>query len=349
MIYGLWHRSWMSIWYIFDHITISHSVWQTPHRKMQICIGAMYIPIGENYFNERSLGGTARWLQLQPSSAWPRRRKRSKMFSLCTIRITARSSWDSSESETFISRLSPCFTGVIWFPYDVIMAKEKCGLDDGCTILIFSTDDGCTCWWRWLHCFGRVIFDTHTADPLQTNMLIGCMIVVKCDTCKISGAYAHFDCITCTVGDIGNRHSMQVTQSYKERLFPPQLEINLWMIWHHKLKLPLRAKYSWFQGMVIRVEQCAKFEAISSIMHGTPQFDPFHQFKIGQEWRVERRKIPRLPGSLDHYSAPHYWDVIMGAMASQSPASWLFIQPFVQSKSKENIKASRHWSVSAPP
>ena len=50
--------------------------------------------------------------------------------------------------------------------------------------------------------------------------------------------------------------------------------------------------------MVIRVEQCAKFEAIPSIMHGTPQFDPFHQFKIGQEWRVERRKITRIIGSL---------------------------------------------------
>ena len=44
----------------------------------------------------RSLGGTARWLQLQPSSSWPRRRKRSKMFSLCTTRITARSFWNPS-------------------------------------------------------------------------------------------------------------------------------------------------------------------------------------------------------------------------------------------------------------
>ena len=151
-------------------------------------------------------------------------------------------------------------------------------------------------------------------------MLIGCMIVVKCDTCKISGAYAHLDCITSTVGDIGNRHSMQVTHSYKERifhLFPPQLETNLWMIWHHKLKLPLSAKYSKFQGMEIRVEQCAKFEAIPSIMHAIPQFDPFHQFKIEQEWSVERRKNPRLLGSLDYYSAPHYSDVIMSAMASQ--------------------------------
>ena len=69
--------------------------------------------------------------------------------------------------------------------------------------------------------------------------------------------------------------------------------------------------------MVIRVKQCATFEAIPSIMHGTPQFDPFHQFKIGQEWRVERRTIQRLPGSLDHYLAPHYSDVIMSAMASE--------------------------------
>ena len=69
--------------------------------------------------------------------------------------------------------------------------------------------------------------------------------------------------------------------------------------------------------MVIRIEQCPKFETIPSIMHGTPQFDPIRQFKIGQQWRVERRKIPRLPGSLDHYSAPHYSDVIMSAMASQ--------------------------------
>ena len=61
------------------------------------------------------------------------------------------------------------------------------------------------------------------------------MIVVKCDTCKISesGAYTHLDCIKSTAGDIGNRHSMQVTHSYKERifrLFPPQLKANLWMI-----------------------------------------------------------------------------------------------------------------------
>ena len=107
--------------------------------------------------------------------------------------------------------------------------------------------------WRWLHALMTIVAlfrtgnfrHTHTADPPQTNMLIGCMIVVKCDTCKISGAYAHLDCITSTVGDIGNRHSMQVTHSYKERifhLFPPQRKANSRMIWHHKLKLPLSAK-----------------------------------------------------------------------------------------------------------
>ena len=112
----------------------------------------------------------------------------------------------------------------------------------------FSTDDGCTRWWRWLHYFGRVICDTHTAPCRQISLryrpyevtiplgwaseggrapqfrqrillflrchltvphgsgqsrimclFIGCMIVVKCDTCKICGAYAHLGSITSTV------------------------------------------------------------------------------------------------------------------------------------------------------
>ena len=124
--------------------------------------------------------------------------------------------------------------------------------------------------WRWLHALMTMValfragnfWHTHIRSPAPKYANIGCMIVVKCDTCKISGAYAHLDCITSTVGDIGNRHSMQVTHSYKERIFrvfPPQLKANLWMIWHHKLKLPLSAKHSWFQGMVSRVQQCAKF------------------------------------------------------------------------------------------
>ena len=39
----------------------------------------------------------------------------------------------------------------------------------------------------------------------------------------------------------------------------------------------------------------------------------------------------------------HYSDVIIGAIASQSPASRLFTQPFIQAQIKENIKAPRHW------
>ena len=41
----------------------------------------------------------------------------------------------------------------------------------------------------------------------------------------------------------------------------------------------------------------------------------------------------------------HYNDVIMGAMASQSPASRLFTQPFFRVHIKENIKAPRHWPL----
>ena len=188
-----------------------------------------------------------------------------------------------------VLRLSSCFSGVIWFPYDVIMAKEKCGIDGGCTNLIFSTDDGCTRWWRWLHYFGRVIVDTQSRSPADkyAYMLYDC--------CQVWYAYTHLDCIRSTVCDIGNRHSMQVTHSYKGRiflLFPPNSKVIYG--WSDSTNLNCRWVQNIFnfQGMVI-------------------------QFKIGQEWRVERRTILRLPGSLDHYSAPHYRDVIMSAIASQ--------------------------------
>ena len=116
------------------------------------------------------------------------------------------------------------------------MAKEKYDLVDGCTILIFSTDDGCTRWWRWLHQFRWVIFDKHTADPLQTNMNIGCMIVVKCDMCKIFRAYAPLVCIaTRIVGNLVLGIACRSLMLQKERtcifwLFHPQLKTNLWII-----------------------------------------------------------------------------------------------------------------------
>ena len=46
-----------------------------------------------------------------------------------------------------------------------------------------------------------------------------------------------------------------------------------------------------------------------------------------------------------HQYTEHYSDVIMGAMASQIPASILFTQPFIQAQIKENIKAPRHWPL----
>ena len=40
-----------------------------------------------------------------------------------------------------------------------------------------------------------------------------------------------------------------------------------------------------------------------------------------------------------------YNDVVMGAMASQSPALRLFTQSFIQAQIKENITALRHWPL----
>ena len=45
------------------------------------------------------------------------------------------------------------------------------------------------------------------------------------------------------------------------------------------------------------------------------------------------------------YSPSYKNDVIMSAMASQSPASRLFTQPFIQAEIKENIKGPRHWPL----
>ena len=242
--------------------------------------------IGEVSYCISITGGTARWLQLQPSSAWPRRRKRSKMFSLCTIQIT--------------------HTVLLWciwnldFNFKILLVLRRHYL-----ISIRCYNGKRKIWprrwlhhfdfqhWRWLHALLTMAASyptsnflyIYTADPPQTSMHIGCIIVVKCDTCKIFGAYAQLNCLaTSIVGNVSNRHRMQVTLSKKERmflLFHPQLKIDSWKTWRHKLKLLLSVKYIQFQGMVVRLEQCAKFETISSIMPGTHQLHRFHQFQIG--------------------------------------------------------------------
>ena len=121
------------------------------------------------FFLEGSLGATGRWLQLKPSSSWPRQRKRSKI-----VCVLYHSYNPHNPPEMHLDfRLS---------------FQEKYGLDNGCTILIFSTKDGCTHWWWWLHQFRQVIFDTHSRSPAYKYAYsLGCTIVVKCDTCKILG------------------------------------------------------------------------------------------------------------------------------------------------------------------
>ena len=42
---------------------------------------------------------------------------------------------------------------------------------------------------------------------------------------------------------------------------------------------------------------------------------------------------------------PHYSDVIWARWRIKSPASPLFIQPFIRTHSKENIKAPGHWPL----
>ena len=54
------------------------------------------------------------------------------------------------------------------------------------------------------------------------------------------------------------------------------------------------------------------------------------------------RRFPVLQMDLSRIH-DHYSFALMSAMASKSPASPLFTQPFIQSQIKENIKAPRHW------
>ena len=62
------------------------------------------------------------------------------------------------------------------------------------------------------------------------------------------------------------------------------------------------------------------------------------------EWTDSRKVDNPLWSLLSHYS-----DGKMSVMASPSPASRLFAQPFVQAQIKENIKFPRHpWPVDSP-
>ena len=125
-----------------------------------------------------SLGGTARWLQLQPSSSWPRQRKQQNVFAL------------------YHSYNRAIFLGFIWilnFHLQIVLVRHRRYLipircNNGKRKIwpwrwlhhfVFSPDDGCTRWWRWLHHFRRVIFDTHSrslADKYAYRLYDCCQV-----------------------------------------------------------------------------------------------------------------------------------------------------------------------------
>ena len=84
----------------------------------------------------------------------------------------------------------------------------------------------------------------------QQNVFALCHSYNPHNTWKIFGAYAQLDCITTSiVGNVGNKHSMQVIHSQKGH---PQVKTNIWIIWHHKLN------------------------SFHNHKAQSPQFDPFH-------------------------------------------------------------------------
>ena len=61
-------------------------------------------------------------------------------------------------------------------------------------------------------------------------------------------------------------------------------------------------------------------------------------------WYHTASANPLLTGGSEP-SDYHYSDVIRAWWRLKSPASRLFIQPFIQAYTKENIKAPRHWPL----
>ena len=98
--------------------------------------------------------------------------------------------------------------------------------------------------------------------------------------------------------------------------------------------------------MVIRVEQCAKFEAISSIMHGTPPIwpvSPIQNWTRVTHWTPKDPTAARITGSL--FGTTLQWRHNERDGVPNHRRLELFTQPFVQAKIKENTKTPRHWSV----
>ena len=92
-----------------------------------------------------SLGGTARWLQLQPSSSWPRPTVSAfQYFRWCALTKLAVSNflhqiYSPSKEEALQSLLMSLLTLVFWL-FDAENIRRH---------------DGCNKWWRWLQLMFR--------------------------------------------------------------------------------------------------------------------------------------------------------------------------------------------------
>ena len=98
-----------------------------------------------NYQSQASTGGTARWLQLQPSSSWPRPTVSTfQYFRWCALTKLAVSHflhqiYSPSKEEALQSLLISLSTLVFW-----LFDEEN-----------IRRHDGCSKWWRWLQLMFR--------------------------------------------------------------------------------------------------------------------------------------------------------------------------------------------------
>ena len=110
--------------------------------------------IGENRKGEErlSLGGTARWMQLQPSSAWPRATVSAfQYFSWCALTKPKvshflRRIYSLSKEETFWSLLMLLLTLVFWL-FDLENIRRHIGCNKWWRCLQLMFQEG----WRGLH------------------------------------------------------------------------------------------------------------------------------------------------------------------------------------------------------
>ena len=151
--------------------------------------------------------------------------------------------------------------------------------------------------WRWLHHFDFQHWRwLHALMTMVALFRVGNFLHIR--RIRPSRQY-NKHCV-----DIGNRHSLQVTHSYKERifhLFPPQLKTNLWMIWHHKLILPLSAKYSQFQGMVMQGRAVRQIWGHFFHNARNPQIwpvSPIQNWTRVTRWTPQDPMAARITGSL---------------------------------------------------